>query len=132
MRTPKNKKRKRGRYHRGIHTSPLAGECNFRSGWEQKYMLYLDADPEVESWAYENLTIEYISNKSTGKVRKYFPDFFVRMKSGQNYVIEIKQKRKLESAVVKKKSEAAERWCASNNATYKILTEIELRQLGII
>lgn len=130
--TKKKKRKKRGRYHRGTYVSPLAGECKFRSGWEHSYMMHLDADPEVESWSYEKLVIEYISNKSTGKVRRYFPDFCVMMKSGQNYVVEIKQKRKLDSAVVKKKSKAAEQWCMSNNAIYKILTEIELKELGII
>lgn len=126
------KRKKKGRYHRGTHNSPLAGECKFRSGWEQKYMEYLDADPNVESWSYEKIVIKYISNKSSGKIRKYYPDFFVKMKNGDLIVVEIKQKRKLDSSAVKKKSAAAQQWCMINNASFLILTELELKDMGIL
>ena len=71
---PKKRKRRRG-YHRGTYVSPVAGECKYRSGWEEKYMNYLDSNADVVSWSYENLVIQYVSNKSTGKLRKYYPDF---------------------------------------------------------
>lgn len=128
----KKRKKKRRGYHRGLYTSPIAGDCKFRSSWEEKYMRYLDANPNVSSWSYEKLIIEYISNQRTGKVRKYYPDFFVEMKDGCKVVIEIKQKRKLEQLIVRKKTKAAEEWCKTHGATYKLLTETELRQLGIL
>ncbi len=95
-------------------------------------MRYLDAFSEISSWSYEKIIIEYISNKKTGKVRKYYPDFFLEFKSGEKVLVEIKQKRKLQTAIVKKKMLAAEQWCKDHGATYKILTEIELKELGII
>jgi hypothetical protein len=129
---PKKKRRKKG-YHRGDYTSSKTGAtCKFRSSWEEKYMIRLDEDPRVSSWSYEPFFIEYVSNKSTKKVRKYYPDFFVTMDDGSNVIVEIKQKRKLDQATVKKKAEAAERWCSEHGATYKILTEIELKVLGIL
>lgn len=128
---PRKRKRRRG-YHRGIYTSSIAGECKFRSSWEEKYMRHLDANSDVASWSYEKLVIEYVSNKRTGKTRKYYPDFFVELKNGDKLVIEIKQKRKLESSIVKKKAEAARLWCMSSGAIYKILTEIDLKELGIL
>lgn len=131
MPAKKTKKRRRG-YKRGLYVSPTAGECKFRSGWEQKYMEHLDSNSQVETWSYEKLVIQYISNKKTGKLRKYYPDFYVVMKDGTKFVIEIKQKRKLETSVVKKKTKAAELWCLTNRATYKILTEVELKDMGII
>lgn len=127
----KKRRRKRG-YHRGIYVSPLAGECKFRSSWEHKYMLYLDSDTNIFSWSYEKLIIEYVANRSSGKVRKYYPDFFIQFKDGTKLVVEIKQSRKLEQLSVKKKSAAAVEWCKAHDATFKILTEIELRQLGIL
>jgi len=132
MKKRKKKKSKRGRYHRGLHVSPIAGDCKFRSSWEQKYMLYLDAHPDVSCWSYEKTVIEYVSNQRTKKIRKYYPDFYVEFKDGSRRLIEIKQKRKLEQASVKKKAHAAHAWCASNGATYEILTEIELKNMGLI
>lgn len=128
----KKKKKKRGRYHRGTYVSIKAGECKFRSSWEEKFMYYLDADPNVATWSYEKLVLEYVSNKRTGKIRKYYPDFYVEMSTGEKLVIEIKQRRKLDNITVKKKSAAAERWCMIHKASYKIITELELRDMGLI
>jgi len=128
----RKKRSRRGRYHRGLHISPVAGECKFRSSWEQKYMIYLDSHPDVSFWSYEKTIIEYVSNQRTKKTRKYYPDFYVEFKDGTRRVIEIKQKRKLEQDNVKKKTLAAQLWCTSNGATYEILTEIELKNMGLI
>lgn len=95
-------------------------------------MKHLDSNPEVQKWSYESFYIEYLANKSTGKMRKYYPDFLVELRDGTKLVVEIKQKRKLEQLVVKKKTKAAEEWCATHGAAYRILTEIELKQLGIL
>jgi len=134
--TPKKKatkkKKKGGRYHRGTHVSPIAGSCNYRSGWEQKYMVYLDENPEVVTWSYEKLIIEYVSNQKTMKVRKYYPDFQVEYIDGSKVVIEIKPLRKLKQLVIVKKSKAAEAWCMSHDMVYKILTEIELKNIGLL
>ena len=134
MVTPKKKRKKKrkGHYIRGTYCSPIAGECKFRSSWEQKYMIHLDASPDVDSWSYEKIIIEYVSNQKTKKIRKYYPDFFVIYRDGTKKLIEIKQKRKLCQAVVKKKASAADQWCLSNGATYIILTEIELKNMGLI
>jgi hypothetical protein len=130
---PKKKKRKRkGRYQRGIHSSPIAGECKYRSGWEQKYMVYLDDNPDVASWSYEKLVIEYVSNKKTKKIRKYYPDFQIEYKDGRKVVVEIKPSRKLQQATVVKKIRAAKEWCTEHDMVYKILTEIELKDIGLL
>jgi len=132
--TSKTKKRrkKKSRYHRGVHTSPIAGECKYRSGWEQKYMEHLDADPDVIVWSYEKLVIEYISNQRIKKVRKYYPDFQIVYKDGHKVVVEIKPSRKLQQASVVKKVRAAKEWCTNHDVTYKVLTEFELKDLGLI
>jgi hypothetical protein len=126
------KRKKKNRYHRGTHTSPIAGECKFRSSWEQKYMEYLDSNLEVLSWSYEKLSIEYISNKKTKKVRKYYPDFQIEYKDGRKVIVEIKPSRKLQQATVVKKIRAAKEWCTAHDVVYKVLTEIELKDIGLL
>lgn len=95
-------------------------------------MEHLDSRADVTIWTYEKLIIEYVSNQKTKKIRKYYPDFYVEFQDGSKQVIEIKQKRKLVQATVKKKAKAAEVWCSANGATYKILTEIELKDMGLL
>jgi len=95
-------------------------------------MEHLDADPEVSTWSYEKLIIEYISNKKTKKVRKYYPDFQVEYKDGRKFVIEIKPSRRLVQVNVIKKIRAAKEWCTEHDVVYKILTEIELKDIGLL
>jgi hypothetical protein len=129
---PRKKKRK-GRYHRGIYISKKTGqECKFRSGWEEKYMVFLDSSPDVLTWSYESLSIDYVSNKKTGKLRRYIPDFQVTYQDGRLEVIEIKPQRRLTKLAVRKKLDAAQIWCSNNSIELKIITEIELKNLGIL
>ena len=127
------RKRRRGHYKRGSHVSSKTGtESKFRSGWEESFMIYLDNKPSVKDWSYETITIDYLSNKRTGKIRKYYPDFFVEHSDGTKELVEIKPKKRLNQLAVQKKISAAIAWCESNGHTFKILTEIELKEMGVI
>ena len=95
-------------------------------------MVYLDADPTVASWTYEQTIIEYVSNIRTKKIRRYYPDFCVTYSDGHVEIIEVKPKRKLTQATVKKKTDAAHAWCTERSITYKIVTEVELKELGLL
>jgi hypothetical protein len=129
----KKKRRKRkGRYHRGLHVSPKAGECKYRSGWELAYMVFLDGNSDVIKYDYEKLVIEYISNVKSKRVRRYFPDFHVFYSDGRVEVIEIKPKRRMTNAAVVKKAKAAVEWCRTHGATYIMLTEVELKSQSIM
>lgn len=129
----RRRKKRRSRYHRGEHVSPKSPNvCRFRSGWELRYMQHLDADPNVVSYEYEALVIPYVSNVRTGKMRKYLPDLVVRYADGRVEVVEIKQSRKVHTPPIVKKSRAARDWCAVNGATYVMVTEVELRVLGLL
>lgn len=129
----KRRRRKRkSRYHRGTHISPKAGECKYRSSWELSYMLWLDNNDDVISYDYEKLSIEYVSNLKTKKVRRYIPDFCVKYSCGRFEVVEIKPKKRLAQVSIKKKTNAAIEWCANNGATYVLLTENELKSMSII
>lgn len=126
----KRRKKRRGHYHRGIHVSPKAGECSYRSGWEVSYMEWLDANAEVVSYSYEKTIIEYVSNLKTGRRRKYFPDFLVEY-ADHSELIEIKPASRVGQAKVQKKIAAAKGWCDARGIEFKVLTEKELKPLGL-
>jgi hypothetical protein len=128
----KKRKKRKGHYHTGIHVSPKAGECKYRSGWELAYMKWLDDSPDVLSYVYEGVKIPYMSNKRTKKIRHYYPDFLVEMADSQKILVEIKPARKVTQAAIQKKIEAARAWCVDQKATLQILTEIELKVMGLI
>jgi len=68
-------------------------ECEYRSSWERKYMTYLDNHSSVLEWASENIKIPYY-NPVENRVRRYFVDFYVKVKTTkgtvEKYIIEIK------------------------------------------
>lgn len=117
----------------------------FRSGWEYKFMRYLDSKDNVLEWASEEIKIPYISPVD-GKVHRYHVDFYVKIDNGRSvdkYLVEIKpysekfppqRKRKtrlLEEAqrtyaVNQAKWKAAEAFCEKHGLQFKVFTEVEL------
>jgi TnsA endonuclease N terminal len=65
----------------------------YRSGWEVRLMSYLDKNDAVLEWASEEFSIPYFDPTSQ-KIRRYFPDFWVKAKkkdgSVKIMVIEVK------------------------------------------
>jgi hypothetical protein len=121
----------------------------YRSRWELKFLSMLDGNTDVIQYSSEEFCIPYI-NPFDNKYHRYFPDFWIKNKNGDNMVIEIKPwkqtiepkkpniKRLSESKVYvnamtryiinKKKWEAAELYCKKRGDRWKfiILTENEL------
>ncbi len=129
----KRKRKRKKKYHTGVHVSTKTGlECHYRSGWELAYMQWLDADPDTATYTYEDVEIPYVSNVRTGRLRKYWPDFLVYKQDGQRLLVEIKPKRKLDQDRVQKKLKAAALWCQAHGVTLVVLTEKELKQLGLL
>lgn len=129
----KRKRRKSRRAKRGIYTSSKTGQvCHFRSSWEEKYLKYLDDEPDVVTFKYEPFPIPYISNAKTKKVRKYYPDLYVEMVNGEKLIVEIKPSSKLKQKAVMKKSLAALGWCLANGMKFVYVTEKELTYLGLL
>ena len=77
--------------YKGDHTNII-----YRSLWERKFMVYCDLNENIMEWASEEFFIPYL-DPTTNRVRRYFPDFFVKYqdKSGKvrNTVIEVKPMR---------------------------------------
>lgn len=88
----------------------------FRSLKELSYMIYVIErfNFKWESAETKKFKIEYIDWKNSS--RTYHPDFLIEGK----YLVEIKPKRLWNSDGVKRKKEAAIKFCDENNLTYKL------------
>lgn len=129
-----------------------ASNIVYRSGWEYKFMRYLDEHPDVVFWASEEpwFCIPY-RDPTSGRQRRYFPDFWFQNKDGVQFLVEIKPyeqtippKQKLlksgkpDKYTIKKlmtfaintaKWEAARSVCEQKNWNFTILTEKQLKSL---
>ena len=119
----------------------------YRSLWERKFMVYCDTNDKILEWGSEEIIIPYISPWD-GKVHRYFPDFYIKVKQSdgnlKKFIIEVKPKKQTRppKPVVRKtkrwinevrtfgvneaKWKHATKWCKDNDMEFKILTEEEL------
>ena len=141
--TPKNPRKYRGDPSNVI----------YRSLWERKLMIYLDDHPNVIMWSSEEFCIPY-KNPIDGKIRRYFPDFWVKKKNKdgnvETVVIEVKPKAQTRPPLMENKYtakgrlstrwlnqvktygmneakwKAANNFCKDRNWKFQIMTEKEL------
>jgi hypothetical protein len=119
----------------------------YRSSWECKMMNWLDKNPDIISWASEELIIPYKSPKD-GLWHRYFPDFLVkvRTKNGilKTMLLEVKPKKQTMTPEPKKrltkqyinevvtyginqaKWKAATEYCLDRGWEFKLITEEHL------
>jgi len=119
----------------------------YRSGWELKFMLYVDSHPEIIEWGSEEIAIPYKS-PIDGRIHRYFPDFYIKKKSkegkSETLIVEIKPlKQTIEPTKQAKKTKryinevmtwginsskwkAAQNYCLERSWKFLILTEKEL------
>lgn len=118
----------------------------YRSSYELKYMMQLDHDPNVISWGSEEKIIYYISPVD-GKPHRYFVDFHVTKRVGNQLKTELIEIKPFHQTVEPKKGKkkdrtffnevctyginqakwkAARKFCEENGYEFKILTEYEL------
>ena len=95
---------------------------DFESSLERDYIHILEFDENVRYYYEQPLKIEFND-------RYYIPDFFVEYWDGSKEVIEIKYNIDLIDNASKyvTKFKAAEKFCNSNNLTFRILTETDIR-----
>ena len=124
----------------------------YRSMWERRCMKYFDVNPSVLQWASEEISIPYYDSM-TKKVRKYFPDFLIKVKTAngedKTHLIEVKPSKDLRPPVGgrgKKKSTvlyemkayrmnrdkfaSARKWCDERGIIFDVWTEKHLKQKG--
>jgi len=119
----------------------------YRSLWERKFMVYCDKNPRVLEWGSEELIIPY-RLPTDGKIHRYFPDFYVKVKRAdgklRKMIIEVKPKKyTVEPKIPKRKTKsfvkevyewgkntakwkAAREYCRDRNMDFVILTEDHL------
>jgi hypothetical protein len=119
----------------------------YRSSWELKVLQWLDNHPDVISFSSEELIIPYVS-PADGRYHRYFPDFFVKIKSKdgtiKSMVLEVKphaqsiepvKKTKITKRYINEvvtygvnqaKWKAAEEYCKDRKWEFKVLTEFDL------
>jgi len=122
----------------------------YRSGWEMKCMVFFDSHPDIISWSSEEIVIPY--KAPDGRIRRYFPDFFIEKKLPNGTIvkeiIEVKPKKQTKQPKKRKnqtndaflaeaqtyginisKWEAAEQYCKKRGMSFRIMTEHDI--LGI-
>jgi hypothetical protein len=126
----------------GDHTNIV-----YRSSWECKVMSWLDNNPDILSWASEELIVPYKSPVDN-KWHRYFPDFLVKVKTKdgklKTMMLEVKPKKQTQSPEQKKritkqyinevttwgvnqaKWKAAEEYCIDRGWTFQLITEDHL------
>ena len=119
----------------------------YRSLWERKFMVYCDRNDRILAWGSEEFFIPYRSPLD-GKIHRYFPDFYVKVKTKQNtikkWVVEVKPKaqtrpprtpkRKTKKYITEVRNYAindakwknAIEYCKDRNMEFIIITEDEL------
>ena len=64
----------------------------YRSLWERSFMRYCDENKDIDEWGSEELIVPYISPLDN-KHHRYFPDFYIKTKNGDKFMVEIKPKK---------------------------------------
>ena len=115
----------------------------YRSSWELKVFNYMDRTEDSVQWSSEEIVIPYKS-PIDGRWHRYFPDLWVKTKTNEVFLIEIKpynqtREPKKRSRITKQylnevktwginsaKWEAAREFCEDRKWKFKIFTEKEL------
>lgn len=135
-------------FFKPVNPQKYAGDVNqivWRSGWELRFMRWVDGNPSVLTWASEGIVIPYFSAIDQ-KHHRYFVDFLIKVKKAdgtvKNYLIEIKpdeqtrpptktksryyQSQCLEYVKNQEKWKAATTWAASHDCEFIVMTEYTL------
>jgi hypothetical protein len=120
----------------------------YRSMWERRFMVYCDRNENILQWGSEELAIPYQSPLD-GKVHRYYPDFYLKVKqydhTVKEFIVEIKPqnqvkppkknpKRKTKAWLYaikeygrnQAKWESATHYCNKHGLEFKVLTEHDL------
>lgn len=117
----------------------------YRSSWELRFCQFLDNNPNILKWGCEEISIPYIK-PTTGKVHKYYVDFYIEYINKNNEVVhelvEIKPSKQLTRSTARKhktrlyedityaintaKWDAAQKFATNHGWKFRLLTEEQL------
>ena len=117
-----------------VHSKKNGVHNEFESSLEQDLIYRLEFDYNIKSFDEQPVTIEY--KGEDGKNRRYTPDFLVTYRKDiepakwfKPMLCEVKYREELKEnwKKYKPKFKAANEYAAQNDWTFKILTEVEIR-----
>jgi hypothetical protein len=129
--------------YKGDHTSVI-----YRSSWELYTCKWCDRTPDVVEWSSEEVVIPYICG-TDNRAHRYFMDFYVKYRSGEICIIEVKPAKQTKPPAGKRKTKqylnevttyvknaskwkAAEDYAATRGWKFVIWTEHELMRMEIL
>ena len=132
------------------HPEKYVGDPNnivYRSSWEVRVMRWLDENPNIITWASEELHIPYKS-PIDNRFHRYFPDFIVKMKTREGkqktMMLEVKPKKQTRPPEIPKRKskhfitevttwgvnqakwKAAKEFCLDRGWEFQLITEDHL------
>ena len=120
---------RKSKFLSGNYESKVWGKSfRYDSSWELNFLKYFDRSSMknyIEIFDRCKASIRY--NRADGTSHKYIPDFYIKLKSGIQIVVEIKPEDVLKNdPVVLAKRIAAKKYFHEKNIKYVVLTEKEL------
>jgi hypothetical protein len=115
-----------------------------RSSWEYRMCEWFDSNKDVFDWSSEGHRIRYFDPTGSGRNRIYYPDFYVKFRNKNKFIVEVKPEKDMRMPKRGKKSQktmmirehtfmvnqakfkAAEQYCKRLGFEFVILTEKDL------
>jgi len=72
------------------HPAKYVGDLKnivYRSSWELDFMRFLDSNTSIIKWGSEIISIPY-RKPTTGRIHKYYPDFWIKYKNKNGEIIQ--------------------------------------------
>ena len=110
---------------RGWHESPKAGKVYYRSSYEKKAFLKLDADDSVKTYQAEAVTVDFW-NPVKEISASYIIDLLIEYTDGSQKLVEVKPEKWLTDEVVICKIDAADMKAVDMGVTFEVWTEMDL------
>ncbi|MFW5794545.1 MAG: TnsA endonuclease N-terminal domain-containing protein [Bacillota bacterium] len=121
-------KKKKSKWKAGTFDSIKMGkQIHYRSSWERDVMICLEKCADVdEYYGDDHLCIKY---QMSGKWHRYWPDFTVKMRNNDVYVLEIKPMDQTQWVINKVKWAFAQSYCESKQWNFQVWTQKHIRKI---
>jgi hypothetical protein len=120
--------RKKLKWKEGFFDSIKMGkQIHYRSSWERDVMICFEKCVDViEYYGDNHLCIEYYIH---GVKKRYWPDFTVKMKNNETYIIEIKPENQTDWEINKAKWTYALAFCQKKQYNFQVWTQKYIRKV---
>lgn len=118
----------KSKFKRGKYYSPgLNKNFHYDSSWELDFLKYLEKDLKKGYIQTFKRCSKYFKYKdASGKVRRYIPDFYIKLDTGLEIIVEIKPYEISRKDLILRKKYSAKKGLKGTGIKYLIITEKEL------